>query len=88
MKLIKKCLVNKIMSRFAMIPAGGHLFRTYAKFSEKLTFLTPLYAHARVKSSIPTWRDPSFVLPVSRFAVTKFFHVLASTCLSEMKNKI
>ena len=29
----------------------GHLFSTYAKFSEKLTFLTPWYAHvcARIK---------------------------------------
>ena len=27
----------------------GHLLRTYAKFSEKLIFLTPRYAHVRVR---------------------------------------
>ena len=27
----------------------GHPLSTYAKFSEKLTFLTPLYAHVRVR---------------------------------------
>ena len=27
----------------------GHLLRTYAKFSEKLIFLTPWYAHVRVR---------------------------------------
>ena len=26
----------------------GHLLSTYTKFSEKLTFLTPRYAHVRV----------------------------------------
>ena len=26
-----------------------HLFSTYAKFLEKLTFLTPWYAHERVR---------------------------------------
>ena len=26
-----------------------HPFSTYAKFTEKLTFLTPYYAHARVR---------------------------------------
>ena len=28
---------------------GGHPFSTYANFSEKLTFLTPWYAHVRVR---------------------------------------
>ena len=27
----------------------GHLLRTYTEFSEKLTFLTPLYAHVRLR---------------------------------------
>ena len=26
-----------------------HLFSTYTKFLEKVTFLTPLYAHVRVR---------------------------------------
>ena len=41
-----------------------------------------------VKSFIPARRDPSFVLPGSRFAGTKFFHVIASTRLSGMKKLI
>ena len=28
---------------------GDHSFSTYAKFSEKLIFLTPWYAHVRVR---------------------------------------
>ena len=28
----------------------AHPFSTYAKFSEKLTFLTPRYAHVRLRS--------------------------------------
>ena len=41
-----------------------------------------------VKSFIPTTRDPSFVLPESHFAGTKFSHVIASAHLSGMKNLI
>ena len=32
---------------------GDHLFSTYAKFSEKLIFLTPRYAHVRTEWTIP-----------------------------------
>ena len=39
----------------------------------------------RVKSFIPARRDPSFVLPGSRFTGTKFSHVNASTRLREGK---
>ena len=37
------------------------------------------------KSLIPPRRDPAFVLPGSRFAGTKFSHVIASARLSGMK---
>ena len=39
---IKFCLVLLVLS-------WDHPFSTYAKFSEKLTFLTPRYAHVRVR---------------------------------------
>ena len=35
-----------LIRRFALV--RGHLFKTYVKFSEKLTFLTPWNAHVRV----------------------------------------
>ena len=38
-----------------------------------------------VKSFIPARREPSFVLPQSCFAGTKFSRVIASTCLSGIK---
>ena len=40
------------------------------------------------KSFIPARRDPAFVLPGSRFARTKFSHVIASARLSGMKKHI
>ena len=42
----------------------------------------------QVKSFIPARQDPSFVLPGSRFAGTKFYHVIASTRIREMKKLI
>ena len=41
-----------------------------------------------VKSFIPAKRGPTFVLPGSRFAGTKFSHVIALACLSGMKKLI
>ena len=41
-----------------------------------------------VKTFIPARRDPSFILPGSRFVGTKFPHVIASARLSEMKKLI
>ena len=41
-----------------------------------------------VKSFIPVKRGPTFVLPGSRFAGTKFSHVIALACLSGMKKLI
>ena len=41
-----------------------------------------------VDSFIPARRDPLFVLPGSRFAETKFSHVIASARLSGMKKLI
>ena len=41
-----------------------------------------------VKSFIPAGRDPSIVLPGSRFAGTKFSHVIPSAHLSGMKISI
>ena len=41
-----------------------------------------------VKSVIPAWRDPSFVLLWSRFAGTKFSDVIASARLRGMKKLI
>ena len=42
----------------------------------------------RVKRFIPASRDPCFVLPGSRFAGTKFSHVIPSACLSGIKKLI
>ena len=41
-----------------------------------------------VKRFIPARRDPSFVQPGSRFAGTKFSHVIASTRLGGIKKLI
>ena len=36
-------------TKVSAIEVWGHPFSTYAKFSEKLTFLTPWYAYVRVR---------------------------------------
>ena len=42
--------INRYKNIFiAIITIRDHPFSTYAKFSEKLTFQTPLFAHVRVR---------------------------------------
>ena len=43
---ISLCLESLVIAVFGI---RGHSLSTYAKFSEKLTFLTPWYAHVRVR---------------------------------------
>ena len=40
---------TKTLEKGVKFLLGGHPFSTYAKFSEKLTFLTPWYAHVRAR---------------------------------------
>ena len=42
-------LVRKQNFPETLIRTRDHPFSTYAKFSEKLTFVTPRYAHVRVR---------------------------------------
>ena len=43
------CFAVYFMSLLAINIAGDHLFSTYIKFSEKITFRTPWYVHVRVR---------------------------------------
>ena len=50
----KTCAKNSIQLQLlteTMTPIKNHLFSSYAKFSEKLLFLIPWYAHLRVRIS-------------------------------------
>ena len=68
-----------------MIPVDwDEILSRFVSIPAVLYILHKLY----VKSFIPARRDPSFVLPGSRFAGTKYFHVIASARLSGMKNLI
>ena len=44
-----KCITGLICINKNNFFLGGHPLSTYAKFSEKLTLLTPWYAHVRVR---------------------------------------
>ena len=50
-KMMLEPLSRRLLTNWAnpMSTVKGHPFGTYAKFSEKLTFLTPWYAHVRVR---------------------------------------
>ena len=58
-KIVKNLKINQGLKLCARVPIAasscldgthrGHPFSTYAKFSEKLTFRTPLYPHVRVR---------------------------------------
>ena len=66
---------DEILSPFAEIPAVLYTLLNYI-----------LRLH--VKPFIPARRDPSFVQSGSRFAGTKFSHVIASTRLGGIKKLI
>ena len=55
----KKKKIKKLHSFTALALIMSHSFSTYAEFSEKLTFLTPRYAHLRKKWDKVFKRRPS-----------------------------
>ena len=68
-----------------MIPVGrDEILSHFAGIPQCYKFFINFILRLHLKSLIPARRDPSFVLPGSRFAGTKFSHVIASARLSGM----
>ena len=72
-----------------MIPVGrDEILSRFTGFPTVLQTRQCYVLRLHVKGFIPARRDPSFVPPGSRFAVTKFFQIVTSFHLSGMKKLI
>ena len=78
---LKNSKVVTVWSRLARMKFWPILPRSQQCYKFFINYILRLH----LESFIPARRDSSFVMPGSRFAGTKFSHVIASACLSEMK---
>ena len=90
-KLLISLLITSILSKVVItwsrltvikfclvLPGSRQCYKLFMNYALRL----------HVKSFIPTWWDPSFVLSESCFAGTKFSHVIVSARLRGMKKLI
>ena len=91
------CFCKVISSNYFQKVFGGHYKSQLARMKfcpvllgrrERYKFIINYICRLHVKSFVPAKWEPSFVLPRSCFAGTKYSHVIAPAHLSGMKKSI